>query len=66
MPCGKRWQMRMSPLGDRVKLVALTGYGQAEDRKMAQNAVFDRHLVEPVGWDRLQEVLHEALQRDAG
>ncbi len=59
-------RVRMSPLGDRVKLVALTGYGQEEDRKMAHDAGFDHHLVKPVAWDRLQEVLHEALQRDAG
>ena len=31
-----------------VTLVALTGYGQAEDRERAQAAGFDAHLVKPV------------------
>jgi signal transduction histidine kinase len=34
--------------GSRVRLVALTGYGQAEDRQRARDAGFDEHLVKPV------------------
>jgi signal transduction histidine kinase len=40
-----------------VKLIALTGYGQAEDRERALNAGFDEHLVKPVEFDALQRVL---------
>jgi CheY-like chemotaxis protein len=29
-------------------LVALTGFGQDEDRKRAEDAGFDRHLTKPV------------------
>jgi two-component system CheB/CheR fusion protein len=34
-------------------LLALTGYGQADDRKAARDAGFDDHLVKPVDLDRL-------------
>jgi signal transduction histidine kinase/CheY-like chemotaxis protein len=44
-------------LGDRVKLVALTGYGQPGDRQHAREAGFDAHLVKPVGLEDLQAVL---------
>ena len=40
-------------LGDRVKLIALTGYGQPEDRERALSAGFDLHLVKPVDRDQL-------------
>jgi PAS domain S-box-containing protein len=39
------------------RLVALTGYGQAEDRERALRAGFDDHLVKPVDPDRLAELL---------
>jgi PAS domain S-box-containing protein len=35
-------------LGDRIHLVALTGYGQAEDRRRVGDAGFDVHLIKPV------------------
>ena len=35
-------------LGDRIHLVALTGYGQAEDRRRVGDAGFDLHLIKPV------------------
>jgi CheY-like chemotaxis protein len=39
------------------KLVALTGYGQEEDRQLAMSAGFDEHLVKPVDPDVLYRVL---------
>jgi signal transduction histidine kinase/DNA-binding response OmpR family regulator len=41
-------------------LVAVTGYGQQEDRRRAVEAGFDRHLVKPVGLNALQDVLFDA------
>jgi len=38
-------------------LVAVTGYGQEEDRRTAQAAGFDYHLTKPVSRDQLQEVM---------
>jgi PAS domain S-box-containing protein len=40
-------------------VVALTGYGQDEDRRRTREAGFDRHLVKPVNPDELREVLAE-------
>jgi signal transduction histidine kinase len=44
---------------DDVLLVALTGYGQEEDRQRARQAGFDRHLVKPVETSKLKELLVE-------
>lgn len=43
--------------GDRCHLVALTGYGQPEDRRRALEAGFDEHMVKPVDPKRLTELL---------
>ena len=40
-----------------TRLVALTGYGQPEDRERALAAGFDVHLVKPVDPDQLQRLL---------
>jgi len=40
-----------------VRLVALTGYGQAEDRQRALAEGFEEHLVKPVDWQTLERVL---------
>ena len=39
------------------RLVALTGYGQVEDRRRALEAGFDEHLVKPIDPDRLSDLL---------
>ncbi len=44
----------------RPFLVALTGYGQEEDRRRAFDAGFDRHLVKPTSLAALMEVLAAA------
>jgi two-component system CheB/CheR fusion protein len=44
-------------LGHRVTLVALTGYGQTEDRRRTAEAGFDAHLVKPVDPDVLTRAL---------
>jgi CheY-like chemotaxis protein len=44
-------------LGQRVTLVALTGYGQTEDRRRTAEAGFDAHLVKPVDPDVLTRAL---------
>jgi CheY-like chemotaxis protein len=38
-------------------LIALTGYGLPEDRLRAEDAGFDAHLVKPVDFERLDELL---------
>ncbi len=46
--------------GDRkVTLIALTGWGQSADKKRADQAGFDHHLVKPVDYDLLMKCLQE-------
>ena len=40
--------IRAGPGGDKIVLIALTGYGQAEDKQRALNAGFNVHLTKPV------------------
>ncbi|WP_083415583.1 response regulator [Massilia timonae] len=40
-----------------MRLIALTGYGQASDRERALEAGFDAHLVKPVKFDELAREL---------
>jgi signal transduction histidine kinase/CheY-like chemotaxis protein len=44
-------------------LIAMTGYGQPEDRRRALDAGFDRHLVKPVQPETLQRLLAELARR---
>jgi CheY-like chemotaxis protein len=39
------------------RLIALTGWGQHEDRERAREAGFDHHLVKPVDIDQLGRLL---------
>jgi two-component system CheB/CheR fusion protein len=43
--------------GDGVVLIALTGWGQEEDRARSKEAGFDHHLTKPVNLDALQQLL---------
>jgi CheY-like chemotaxis protein len=40
--------VRLEPWGREVTLIAVTGWGQPEDTRRAQDAGFDRHLVKPI------------------
>ena len=40
--------IRERPWGKRIHIVALTGWGQVEDRRRSHEAGFDAHLVKPV------------------
>jgi CheY-like chemotaxis protein len=53
-------RIRAGEAGSRMLLVALTGYGQADDRRRAVASGFDVHLVKPVAPERLAEVLSGA------
>ena len=52
-------EVRMDPTLEKIRLVALTGYGRDEDRGRAQEAGFDRHLTKPVADDKLRSTLAE-------
>ncbi|MCU1278181.1 MAG: histidine kinase [bacterium] len=51
-------------LGDSIVLVAMTGYGQPEDRASALAAGFDVHLTKPVAADALFGALTRAAADD--
>jgi CheY-like chemotaxis protein len=40
--------IRQESWGQRMVLIAVTGWGQEEDRRKSQEAGFDRHMVKPV------------------
>ena len=44
-------------------LIAVTGYGQEDDRRRSREAGFDAHLVKPVAPDALQELPERAARR---
>jgi CheY-like chemotaxis protein len=50
-------RIRNHPALKDVFLVALTGYGQDEDRRQSQESGFNAHLVKPVLLDQLRAVL---------
>ena len=50
-------EMRKRPWGKRATLIALTGWGQEQDRQRTAEAGFDRHLVKPVAELELFEAL---------
>jgi CheY-like chemotaxis protein len=47
--------------GKSAYLIALTGWGQAEDKERARMAGFDRHLTKPVDPDLVEEILKEHM-----
>jgi CheY-like chemotaxis protein len=55
-------RLRSQPESAGATLVALTGYGQSQDRKEAEQAGFDHYLVKPADLDQVNEVLAEAAR----
>jgi signal transduction histidine kinase len=50
-------RIRAMPGGASIRLIALTGYGQPEDRARALRDGFDAHLVKPVAPEDIKKVL---------
>lgn len=50
-------RLRERPRGRSMFIVALTGWGQEEDRRRTREAGFDLHLVKPVDPEELLRVL---------
>ena len=49
--------LRAGPTGPPVTLIAVTGYGQVEDRRRSKEAGFDAHLVKPVSQSLLSSLI---------
>jgi CheY-like chemotaxis protein len=50
-------RLRKDPESAGITIVALTGWGQDEDRQLSQDAGFDHHLVKPLEFATLQTML---------
>ena len=56
--------IRRDPTFDDVLVVALTGYGQEEDRRRSREAGFDEHLVKPPALEDLERLfVHPKLKK---
>ena len=49
--------IRAAPWGGRMVLIAVTGWGQGEDRRRALEAGFDHHLTKPIAAETLESLL---------
>lgn len=52
-------KLREQPWGKGMKVIALTGWGQEEDRQKSKDAGFDDHIVKPVQHAALVKLLSE-------
>ncbi|WP_313167604.1 hybrid sensor histidine kinase/response regulator [Massilia oculi] len=59
-------RLRARPATSGALLVAVTGYGQAQDREASRNAGFDHHLVKPVDMGELERILAAASAANGG
>jgi len=50
-------RIREQPWGKDMMLVALTGWGQEDDRRRSKEAGFDHHMVKPVDYSALMTLL---------
>jgi CheY-like chemotaxis protein len=50
-------RIREQPWSNGTVIVALTGWGQDEDRRRSEEAGFDHHLVKPVEVRAMQQLL---------
>ena len=50
-------RIRQQPTLDNIVLVGMTGYGRETDRRRSQEAGFDHHLVKPVNFRKVQQIL---------
>jgi CheY-like chemotaxis protein len=54
-------QIRLQSWGKHVTLVALTGWGQEEDRRKTREAGFDSHMVKPIQVPDLEKLLASSV-----
>ncbi|HTE43098.1 MAG TPA: ATP-binding protein, partial [Steroidobacteraceae bacterium] len=60
-------RIRAAPWGSRMTLVAVSGWGQSEDKRRSKEAGFDLHLVKPVEFDAVERIFTQyAIAREVG
>jgi PAS domain S-box-containing protein len=55
--------IREKPWGKDIWIIAMTGWGQAEDRKRSSEAGFNAHLVKPIDIAKLYDQIESAPRR---
>jgi signal transduction histidine kinase/CheY-like chemotaxis protein len=55
-------QIRLQPWGRDMVVIAVTGWGQEDDKRRAEECGFDAHIVKPVEPARLMELLASMLK----
>ena len=55
-------RLRAAAWAREIPIVAITGWGQADDRQRSREAGFDAHLVKPVVFGELTALLDESLR----
>jgi len=55
--------IRQQPWGKQIVLAALTGWGQSDDKRRADDAGFDHHFTKPVEPDALESLLSTACPK---
>jgi len=58
-------RVREKSWGKNIVIIALTGWGQEDDRRKSEEAGFNGHLVKPVDYDELLELLSSLTTRSA-
>jgi len=56
--------VRGQPWGKEMMLIALTGWGQEEDKRQTKEAGFDQHIVKPVDPESLLKMLEGFSKRN--
>ena len=59
-------RIRAQPWGRDMLMIALTGWGQEEDRRKSKDVGFDHHLVKPVDYPTLVRLLAESGNEAVG
>ena len=58
-------RVREQTWGKGILIIALTGWGQDDDRRKSEEAGFNGHLVKPVDYDNLLQLLNSLTARSA-
>ena len=58
-------RLRRDMKDHRVRLIAMTGYGQASDRANALKAGFDAHIVKPASADKIMRALYGTTSEES-
>jgi DNA-binding response OmpR family regulator len=50
-------ELRQETWSEKIQLIALTGWGQEDDRRRALESGFDHHMIKPIDADELEGLI---------